>query len=156
MSLVRHSHRRYIQTRDLSRTMVDRLAITQRQVRQRQPNIAASSMKPNPKVSFAVTAILNAHAAAVHTQAAAPATSNPPTAPPANYHARAHRGGRHSGRGGYEGQLDCPALRDNLSNLRGDLGSFYAEFVKAKTTIRPRTLGFRFSRSFSSLRKPPP
>jgi iron complex outermembrane recepter protein len=37
---------------------------------------------------------------------------------------------------------------ENLTDSRGQLNSFYAEWVKAETIIRPRTMGLRFSYSF--------
>jgi len=41
---------------------------------------------------------------------------------------------------------------ENLTNTHGIVGSFYAEWVKADTIIRPRTLGLRFSYGFNENR----
>lgn len=40
------------------------------------------------------------------------------------------------------------AYCDNLTDVQGDLYSFYTLFVKANTISRPRTAGLRFSYKF--------
>jgi outer membrane receptor protein involved in Fe transport len=44
------------------------------------------------------------------------------------------------------------AYGENISDTRGNLFSFYNEYVKATTINRPRTLGLRFSYRFSDLK----
>ena len=47
--------------------------------------------------------------------------------------------------GATKGAWTVQIYGENLSDTRGDLGSFYAEWVKSDTIIRPRTLGLRFT-----------